>query len=401
MIVGNRGDLLSRFGILEALERLWGAEWTVFAHRPEDVGPLQARVLPYGPLHHFWPRWSGLKAIRESDAVVWTGGLDLQDDSSLLKLLHTWVTFLSYRSCGKPICVLHQGAGPIRSRAGRFLTRRVVNACTEFLTRDSGTLSLLERIGVRSKLRPGHDGIFLGGLDRLVAAPGEADLVSRLTAREKARPLIGFNIRLWFHFSSSILPYQFHKKSFQARSRGPMEALIRAAIETIGQLRKEHDAAVVLLSMYEPGTHPWEDDLPHLRRIKEAFPADAGVRLLEDPLSIGGFCDVMRRLDLMIGTRLHSTLTALRFGVPAINLAYTDKCTDIFGDLGMTKNAIPLGAFMSRPALVLERCAEILADPSLAFRIRTQVGQRIQENEAALLEMRNRFPAEAKQRLAA
>jgi polysaccharide pyruvyl transferase WcaK-like protein len=385
-VVGNRGDLLSRYGILEALARLGGVKPVVFAHAPRDLGPLDFTTLPYGSLYNLWPRLPGIRALREADTVAWTGGLDLQDDSSLLKLFHTWMTFLSYRMLGKRIIVLMQGAGPLNTAAGRWLTRRIINLVDCFVVRDTGSLQLLLKLGGRAKLIQGHDGIFLDGLARLQALPAENALIDTLTGRDANRPVVGVNIRLWFHFSGGIVPYQFAKNRYLKRAQAPMQKLIDATRELVRRLRVERDARVVLISMYEPQSHPWEDDLPHLQQVKNAFHADAEVALLDAPLSLGGFSALMRRLHLMIGARLHSTLTALRYGVPALNLAYTDKCSDILHDLGLADSYVPLQAFIDDPALVFGRACAALEDRLLPGRIHAIVQQRVRENEQILNE---------------
>jgi polysaccharide pyruvyl transferase WcaK-like protein len=387
MISGNRGDLLSRFGILAAVRRLGTGEVAVFCDRDRDVAPLGYRTLRYGRLYNFLPSPAGWRTLARSDVVLWTGGLDLQDDSSLLKLLHTWCIFLSYRLLGLRIVVAMQGAGPLTTRAGRWLTRRILGLVDRFVARDSGTLRLLEGLGAGPRLVRGHDGIFLPDLDSAAITPAEEEAVARLTARAEGQKIIGFNLRLWFHFRNSILPYHFARAKYQKRAGKEMARLVEAAVALVGRLRTELGARVVLLSMYEPDSQPWEDDLPYLRQVKAAFAGDDDVVLVEEPLGLGAVCALVGQFDLMIGTRLHSTLTALRLGVPAINLAYTLKCRDIFGDLGLAANAVPLEQFMSDPGQVARLAAEVLADEDAPRRIRQVVAARIEENVRVLREV--------------
>jgi len=387
MICGNRGDLLSRFGILAALRRLGFDDVAVFCDSERDVAPLGYTTLPYGKLYNFLPPRAGRRALRRSDVVVWTGGLDLQDDSSLLKLMHTWLTFLSYRTLGCRIIMANQGAGPLTTRAGRWLARRILNLVDCFIARDSGTLRLLQGLGTKTRLVRAHDGIFLPDLDSATVTPADQATVDRLTADAAGQKLIGFNLRLWFHFSNSIIPYHWAKTRYQERARGPMDRLVEASIDLIRRLRSTTGGRVVLLSMYEPDSHPWEDDLPYLRRVKDGLRNDPDVVLVEEPLGLGGFCRLVGRLNLMIGTRLHSTLTALRLGVPAINLAYTLKCKDIFGDLGLAAHAVELESFMSDPAAVASLARSVLADQGAPGRIRQIVRQRCAENFQVLDEV--------------
>jgi polysaccharide pyruvyl transferase WcaK-like protein len=277
-----------------------------------------------------------------------------------------------------------QGAGPLTTKPGRWLARRILNLTECFIARDSGTLRLVEGLGCKTRLMRAHDGIFLPDLETATITPAEEATIAWLTARTPGQRIIGFNLRLWFHFRSSILPYHWAQAKYQERSRRDMDQLIAAAVELVGRLRRESGARVVLLSMYEPGSHPWEDDLPYLQQIKEAFAADPDVVLVEEPLGLGAVCQLVARFDLMIGTRLHSTLTALRLGVPAINLAYTLKCRDIFADLGLAANAIALHDFMTDPGTVARLAAEVLADRAAPQRLRRTIAVRIEENVQVL-----------------
>lgn len=395
-IVGNRGDLLSRYGILEALDRHGAGPLTVFCHDAADLAGLDLPTAGNGRLFNLLPTRAGRRALAAADLVIWTGGLDLQDDSSLFKLAHMLLSFRSYRRRGQRVWVLMQGAGPLTTRAGRFLARRILGLVDRFLVRDSGSLRLLQGLG-GSGLERCYDGIFLAGLDRLVATPAQAALVRPLTQRPARQPLVGLNIRLWFHFGNSILPYHLARRRYLARARAGMDRVVAAACQLTRRLRRDLGARVCLLSMYEPGTYPCEDDLPHLRRVKEAFADDGDVVLADGPLGLGGFCELVRGLDLMIGTRLHSTLAALRFGVPAINLAYTSKCGDIFGDLGLADRAIDLGTFLEQPGGVAWQAETMLANRGLPGVIRKKVAAVVAENERIL---GRAFRAEA-QRLAA
>ena len=76
--------------------------------------------------------------------MIWTGGLDLQDDFSLLKLVHTWLVFVSYRLLGLKILVALQGAGPLTTPLGRWLAARRTPRPTKLvLVRDRGSHDLL------------------------------------------------------------------------------------------------------------------------------------------------------------------------------------------------------------------------------------------------------------------
>ena len=165
VIRGNRGDIASRYCILSELIAAGVDVNAVFATRPEHVpSALRGRLVSYGPIYNLWPRLEGLRAFFRSRYVVWTGGLDLQDDSSLVKLVHMWIVFASYRALGLRILLAMQGAGPLTTPTGRWLARRVLALVDAALLRDRGSFELVAGLAKQEKLVLAHDGIFLSGL---------------------------------------------------------------------------------------------------------------------------------------------------------------------------------------------------------------------------------------------
>ncbi len=385
-ICGNRGDIASRYGILNTLQRGGTPLSAVFACRAAHLPQaLQRSVLPYGAIYNLWPRWQGIRALRRASAVIWTGGLDLQDDSSLLKLVHTWLVFVSYRLLGLKILVALQGAGPLTTPLGRWLAARILRLTKLVLVRDRGSHDLLRGMLPEDRLRLASDGIFLPGFPE---RGNHHELPSELEAlcAAQGRPVIGLNIRLWFHFASTLIPYQFRRNSFRERAEARMGTFLSAITEIVTELRRRRNARIGLLSMYEPGVEPWEDDAPLLRQIKDRFAEDPEVVLLSDDLPILQLCALIARFDLIIGTRLHSTLIALRAGVPAIHIAYTLKGDHIYRDLDLSDWAIPIETAMEAPSVILEKAERVLADPARFERVRASVEPVIAANERALLD---------------
>ncbi|NLP03359.1 MAG: hypothetical protein GX089_12755 [Fibrobacter sp.] len=140
---GNRGDIASRLGVLLTFRKEGVLDIVVSCRRKEEIFPSGYTAVPCGKLYNFLPSRAGLRVLLDCDAIIWTCGLDLQDDSSLLKLLHTFLLFLYYRILGKKIYVLNQGAGPINRKSGVFLTRLILSLTDLFITRDSRTHNLL------------------------------------------------------------------------------------------------------------------------------------------------------------------------------------------------------------------------------------------------------------------
>lgn len=380
VILGNRGDLASRWGLLRTLKQLGVHDVAVFSQFPQDIPPLDYEQRTYGKMRNALLNREGRKALLQSDVVLWAVGLDLQDDSSLAKLVYVWLQFHRYRWMGLRIWCLFQGAGPITTLMGRKLATGILKCVDVFIARDPGTFRLIGSLSSKPRLLLGQDAIFLHGFeDDLQDVPEEEKFSAMLP--DDNRPIIGVNIRQWFHFASSVLPYEFARQLYHERSEEKMSALINIYCKLIESLRQQHDARIVLLSAYQPGVVPWEDDLPWLHRIKQFFADDPGVILVETPLSLPRYYQWMSSLDLMVGMRLHSSLTALRFGVPAINISYTLKGRDIYKHLGLEDHVIDLQSVLEDPhalILVVNRVFDDLE--GMRSRVRQGVSRVVEEN---------------------
>jgi polysaccharide pyruvyl transferase WcaK-like protein len=369
VILGNRGDLASRWGLLYALQTFNCEAVTVFAHTQEDVPKLDQTVIPYGKVRNLIPTRDGWKAFQQADTVFWGVGLDLQDDSSLAKLMYLNLAFWSYRLMGLRVVAMFQGAGPLETRLGRFLARQILRSIDLFVARDPGTHKLVNLLYPDLRSVVAHDAIFLPDLERELSPRSDADNFLCEVLPKDGRPVIGFNLRQWFHFASNILPYQFSKKKYHQRSQDRMSDLLQSAVQVIQDLQIQGN--VLLISAYQPGSLPWEDDLYWLAQIKDRFRENQNVVLMNQPIGIPTYFDLMSRLDLMIGMRLHSTLIALRFGVPSLNLSYTLKGQAIMNHLGLSNNVVKLESFTNDPDVVTRRAMQIL-DQCNEERIRTE-----------------------------
>ena len=386
-IHGNRGDIASRWGLLRALHNLGEQDGTVFCVHPEDAPQGLYPSLPCGKYHNLILNRDGRSALAKADTILWCVGLDMQDDLSLARLLYLRVLFGIYRQMGKRIWCLFQGAGPVTTPLGSLLARQALSQVDCFVARDPGTLSLLQRLSPYAKIHLGYDAIFLPGfeadLEPLAVTPGWYQALWNTS-----QPVVGLNIRQWFHFSSSLLPYEFSKKKYLARSLPQMEQLLDTITGCVQQLRQRFQARLLLISAYQPGVVPWEDDLTWLERLKARFADDPQVVLVNETIPMPLYYQLMSRLDLMIGMRLHSSLIALRFGVPAINLSYTLKGKDIYDYLGLADNVIALPEVLAAPDCIIEMADRILSDARVE-REKTHrvVAQAIEKNSQLLCEI--------------
>ncbi len=395
-ILGNYGDLASRWGLLRALDNIGIEDVTVFSRDIEDVPKLPYRVLTYRPLKNLLQGYSGWRLLLNNDYVLWSVGLDLQDDSSLVRIIYLWITFKFYRILGLRIISLFQGAGPITTKLGASLAKKTLQLVDIFVARDPGTYKLVGEIDNSINRVLAYDAIFLPDLEEDIKNVPDAqmDLITPLVDSNDL-PVIGINIRQWFHFTSSFFPYELSKKTFVKRSQLKMREIIDTTVQFVRVLRQKMDAKILLISAYQPGIVPWEDDMTWLTIVGSHFLDDDRVVLVNEGLSIPGYFSLISRLDLVVGMRLHTTLTALRFGVPAINISYTLKGNDFFQYLGLDKNVFDLSFFLTSPEIIVERVQEIFNsyDSEKEF-ITLQVQQAIDHNMKVLQDVlsKTNFP---------
>jgi polysaccharide pyruvyl transferase WcaK-like protein len=387
VIKANRGDIASRWLLLRSVHNMDVGNYAVFGYQQDDFPPEVKKVIPYGKVRNVFPTLEGWRVLKSADAVLWSVGLDLQDDSSLLKLIYLYVMFKSYRWLGLKIYVLFQGAGPLETKTGRFFAKKVLQQVELFIARDPKTFALVKEIYPKLRASLGHDAIFLPDVDVDLnnVAPAELEWITELISDEEAT--IAFNLRQWFHFSSSLLPYMFLRQKYQARSEKEMAKLIDGAVETIKYLREKYKARILLLSAYQPDIEPWEDDLQWLQLVKKSFGGDPDVVLVEKRISMAGYYKLLSKLKLVIGMRLHTTLISLRLGIPSINLSYTIKGGSILRHLELDDFVINLETFLNEPENLFDKVDYILANEKKVCReVSVKVNRAVEANREILAE---------------
>lgn len=382
---GNRGDLLSRYGILSALEE-FGLEnnITVMLAKEEHIKPLRFKTHGYGQLYNTLHDFKGWRLLFKSDAVIWTGGLDLSDHSSILKLFYILINFIVYRLIGLKIYVLNQGAGPVQTKFGRMLIKWILGNIDVFIARDRDSFLLLKSISPKSQLILSYDGIFAGKLN--IKKP-DTGLVNQTFEGAGNQPVIGLNIRNWFFFKGGFIPVHLKPRKRVAEKNEAMQRFFDAAITVIHDIRSNYNGKVVLISAYEPGSNAEFDDLPLLTELKHAFHADEDVILVDYPLVLSEYLYLISKLDLMIGTRLHSTLTALRLNVPAINISYTLKGKSILTDMELPELIIDINDFIENPHLIKDKMETLLNNGQLKEKIKRSTEKAVNCNYRVYREM--------------
>jgi len=354
----NRGDAAIILGMLESLRRtaqLGGAEVVISsADHPADQGGYPVQVIPSFhslmsatrgggrlqclyflvvllPASLVWallqrcchlqlPAPSGfrtlMRAYAAADLVIAAGGGYLYTTSrvngNVMLLIHLH-SFMMGRVLGKPVYLYAQSIGPFAARYQERLVRAALRGVRLVEARERWTAELLARWGLAAPVREAADAAFLLGAD----APRIG------LRRAEGTLLVGMTVRRWY------------------REDDRQQAYERAMATFIGQLVEEHHAKIVLLPQVTvPSKH--DDDRLVARRVLDLAGHPEAARLLDDDLAANEIKWVCGRMDLFVGTRMHSNIFALSMGVPVIAIAYQPKTVGILEQLGLEEFAISI-----------------------------------------------------------
>jgi colanic acid/amylovoran biosynthesis protein len=259
-----------------------------------------------------------LEAFYGADLVVSVGGNFLyayagRNATSFLKHCHQ--LFLA-QALGKPTLLLAQSLGPVQPPRLRRLLKGLLLRARLILVREALSLDFLKDLGVPlDHVRLTPDTAFL-------LPPGDPEAAERLLSAwglpaEDGRLRLGMTVRNW-EFPGSVAGANDAYKAAVA-------AVIDRAIETWG-------ARVVLLPQC---ITPDQDDRHCMRDIAARVRHRDGVTVVEDDIPAAALKAVCGRLDLFVGTRMHSNIFAAAMHTPTAAISYQPKTDGIMAMLGM------------------------------------------------------------------
>lgn len=265
----NLGDELLLISLLDYLKRnLNDIEPIVLYNKPlsEVYG---ARVLSRRHL---------LNGIRMVDGVCFAGGSILQDVTSLRSLIYYLGIILLSLIMKRPVIMVSQGIGPIRTRVGKRLLR-LLNFIYSISVRDRDSLEMLEKVGVyKPKCYLGNDLVLYLNLEKF-----------RKTLTEKSRDVL-ILVREYPNFKEGDF------------------------LKAIARFREKYNLDISVMI-----THKLED-----KNISERFARRLGCDLIswENPFSI---FSVMSTFKLIISMRLHPLIISTLLDIPFLGVVYDPK----------------------------------------------------------------------------
>ncbi len=278
---------------------------TVISGHPE----VTAAIHHTASIHRFdFP--AILSAMRKSDLLLSGGGSLLQNVTSHFSLFY-YLTIIGLAALlGKKIMLFAQGIGPIRGGFSRFLTRQVCRHADLITVRDDGSLEDLCAMGFpKESIKVTSDAVFS-------LPDGNREEGRRLLEQigvDSTRPVIGFALRHW-----------------KGESR-----FVREFAAAADALKKEFHCQVLFVPLQFPADQTLSES------VKATMADRDGVFVLDHKLPTQSYQDLISRLDLLIGMRLHALVFAALNDVPFMAVSYDPKVDRfVSGMLGTVVNTI-------------------------------------------------------------
>jgi colanic acid/amylovoran biosynthesis protein len=265
------------------------------------------------------------EAYRQADLVVSVGGNYLysyrgRNSFSFLKHCHQIMLAQAMR---KPVVLWAQSLGPVEIPLFRRLVRHLVNRTRRVLVREKLSVHFLKELHART--------------DHLAVTPDTAFLLTPETPAQAERrlmdldmppggPRIGLTVRDW-DFPNEDDP------------GACAEAYREAVARTVDWMADVWGARMVFLPQC---ITPDTDDRFFTRCVCERVTRKEHVVIAEDDLPPGALKAIAGRLDLFIGTRMHSNIFALAMGTPTLAISYQPKTDGIMRMLGMGRWVLPI-----------------------------------------------------------
>jgi polysaccharide pyruvyl transferase WcaK-like protein len=260
-------------------------------------------------------RWlQALIALKRTDVLIIPGtglltdafGLSVWGPYSLFK----WSLLAKMRGC--KLLFVSVGAGPIYSRAGRWLVTCAL-ALADFRSyRDQATKDYLSSIGAAMP----SDRVYPD-----LAFSIAEEIAPRCAIPRRGRPLVGLGLMLYHGRLSS-------DKSPESTYAAYLEQLV-AFVKWL--VARDYD---IRLLAGELGDRVVITALKAL--LKDRLGAYDEDRIIDDPvLSVEGLLAQITETDAVVATRFHNVLLALVLNKPVISISFHQKCASLMQDMGL------------------------------------------------------------------
>ncbi len=266
-----------------------------------------------------------LQKYFEADMVISSGGGFLNDNFGSFFLLHLFQIYVAIL-LKKPTVICAQSIGPFRNKLSLFLTKIVLKKADLITLRESISGNLMKKPPTCSNIYVTADMCFT------LSSKEDGDFLDKANLEylklPKSAPIIGITVRKW------IYPGSFNSKEKH-------EEYIETFARLINHITEHMNATVIFIPQV---IAPKEDDRITALEIAEKVKNREMVKVLLGNYSPYEIMHIIKKMDLFIGTRMHSNIFSLMMLVPTIAISYEHKTDGIMRMLKLDEWIIPINA---------------------------------------------------------
>ncbi|MBU8881154.1 polysaccharide pyruvyl transferase family protein [Bacillus sp. FJAT-29790] len=262
------------------------------------------------------------RIIKELDVLIIGGGgllMDMYKRDAPLYFSHA----LMGRFGGCKVVIYGVGAGPITTKSGSFLIKRMIGAAHSISVRDSESKELLEKIGVEKPIQIIADPAFKLG--------------------ERLKKEMSLSVK---KIGVTAVPY-FSKEYWPESNEEKYEAFVFGMANNLDEIIKEHDAEITFFSTKYPQDVKVTEDIVNVMKEKGA------VTILKDNLNPDQLVSICGKQDIIIGTRLHSLILSVAAETPIVGVGYHRKVRNFMRRISKEKYYIDIEQ-MNKPGILNE-----------------------------------------------
>jgi polysaccharide pyruvyl transferase WcaK-like protein len=293
-------------------------------------------------------RWvEGLRTLNSRDVLIIPGTGLINDAYSLRGWgpygLFKWSLIAKIRGC--KLLFISVGAGPIRGRLGKFLTKSALSVADFRSYRDPSSLEYLKSIGflkVDDRVYP--DLAFSLPKDILARNP-DKNVIQNGT---RHRPVVGVGVMLYAG-----------KYSVEDPDETTFHTYLDNLVILVGWLfTRNYDVRLLIGDLSD---RPVIEEFKCL--LKERLQVYDESRILDDEVaSVEQLLSQLAETDLVVATRFHNVLLALLNGKPVVAISFHHKVTSLMSAMGISEYCLDINHFEAEELISKVKDVERNAD---------------------------------------
>jgi colanic acid/amylovoran biosynthesis protein len=259
-----------------------------------------------------------LQAYVNADFIVSSGGGFINDFYAPANFGRLFGLYFA-KLLGKPVVLYAQSIGPLKKRLFRQMCRYVLNKVDLIILRDNESKKIIEAAGIKKPP------IYVTA-DSAFSMPLSRSRSMRLKEEEfipgsKGDLHISISVRKWGHYVGG----EGHQK------------YINVVAALADWLIKEKNANIIFASTCTGFDGYQADDRIVAREIIDLmeYSTDGNPLILNGEYTPQELSAILGKMDLHIGTRMHSNILAMLAGTPIVAIQYEFKTFDLIKDFGL------------------------------------------------------------------